>query len=76
MSYQTPQGRAYTLADLERLASIEAFGQYTGAVKGMVQRLKFLEEELVRLQKDNLTNQGYKEQLLQLRFEVNSLKKQ
>jgi hypothetical protein len=76
MSYQTPQGRAYTLTDLKRLAGIEAFGQYTGAIKGMVERLEFLEAEYARLSKETLTNQGYREQLLQLRAEVNGLKKQ
>ena len=72
MSFNTPQGKAYTLADLERLASIDTFGQFNGAVAGLIQRAKFLEgqnRELV------LHVESFKSQLLALRAEVNSLKK-
>lgn len=72
MSYNTPQGRAYTLEDLERLASIDTFGQFNGAVSGLIQQSKILmaqNRELV------LHVESYKNQLLALRAEVNSLKK-
>jgi len=75
MSYNSPQGRVYTLADLERLASIDTFGQYTGAILGLIQRTKFLERENEALKKMDIDSESYKSQLLQLRAELNSLKK-
>jgi len=72
MSFNTPQGKAYTLADLERLASINTFGQFNGAIFGLIQQSKLLmaqNKELV------LHVESYKSQLLALRAEVNSLKK-
>jgi len=75
MSFMSSKGKAYTLSDLERLASVEAFGQYTGAVLGLVQRTKQLERENEFLKKSDLAAESYKQQLLALRAEVNSLKK-
>lgn len=75
MSYLSDKGRAYTSMDLERLASIEAFGQYTGAIKGLLQRVRMLEKENGELKQVSLAAESYKQQLLQLRAEVNSLKK-
>jgi hypothetical protein len=75
MSYISPQGRVYTLSDLERLTSIDTFGQYTGAIKGLIQRTKFLERENESLRKMDIDAESYKSQLLQLRAEINSLKK-
>jgi hypothetical protein len=75
MSYNTPQGKAYTLQDLERLAKVESFGQFTGAILGLIQRTKQLELENSILKKKELEAESYKHQLLELRKEVNNLKK-
>jgi cell shape-determining protein MreC len=75
MSYITSQGRAYTLQDLERLVSIESFGSFNGAVAGLIQRTKFLERENEALRASALLAESYKQQLLQMRHEVESLKK-
>jgi hypothetical protein len=72
MSYNTTQGKAYTLDDVERLANIESFGHLSGAVKGLVQRARFLEKE----RKDGmLLIESLQSQFLALKAEVNSLKK-
>jgi cell shape-determining protein MreC len=75
MSYATSQGKAYTLMDLERLAKVETFGQFTGAILGLIQRSKQLEAENAFYKKNALDAESYKSQLMELRREVNELKK-
>ena len=72
MSYNTPNGRAYTLSDLQRLVSIQAFGQYNGAIAGLIQHVKIAEAQI---KEKVLETESYRQQLLDLRAEVNNLKK-
>ena len=72
MSYNTPNGRAYTLSDLEKLVSIQAFGQFNGAISGLIQHVKIVESQI---KEKTLETESYRQQLLDLRAEVNNLKK-
>lgn len=75
MSKVTANGMSYNIDDLERLASINAFGQYTGAILGLIAYTKRLERDNAVLKEKATKAESYEAQLLAIREEIVNLKK-
>lgn len=70
MAFNTESGRAYTIQDLQKLSTINAFGQYTGAIQGLIANHINLDKYA---KAKTLEAESLKEQLLQLRKEVTEM---
>jgi hypothetical protein len=75
MSKVTLNGMSYTMEDLERLASIGTFNQYTGAILGLIHHTKMLAAENAKLKVSASRAESYEAQLIAIRTEIENLKK-